>query len=435
MKQTRRLLFIAMIVFSMVSGVYAQGSQESAKSDSSAKETIEFWNLGTENPDKKIYQYTVDKFNDSNSKYFIENIGTQNDTYKEKIIIAMSSGECPDMYTSWSGGPMNEYIDSGYAQPIDEQFNAHNLGDIIMDAGVAQATYKGKIYAIPMLNVTISGIFYNKEIFAKYGLEVPKTIKELEHVCDVLVKNGVIPFALANKTKWTGSMFFQNLAARYGGLEPFKAAASGEGTFEDDCFVYAGEKIQEWVKKGYFPEGVNSLSEDDGQSRQLMYQEKAAMTCNGSWYVGNFKADSEEFYSKIGWFSFPMLEGSSADSSIQIGTIGDQFISFNCTGDKLDAAVECVSHYFDDDSIQMMVENGKIPPVKDVSKYISDPVTKDILSAVLDASSTQLWYDQYLPPAVAQTHLNTCQEIFGLTMTPQKAAELLEASMEESLKE
>lgn len=70
-----------------------------------------------------------------------------------------------------------------------------------------------------------------------------------------------------------------------------------------------------------------------------MYQEKAAMTCNGSWYAGNFKADSEEFYSKIGWFSFPTLAGSAADSNIQIGTIGDQFISFNCTGDKLDAAV------------------------------------------------------------------------------------------------
>ena len=65
-------------------------------------------------------------------------------------------------------------------------------------------------------------------------------------------------------------MYFMNLATRYGGLEPFQKAVSGEGTFEDESFVYAGEKIQEWVKKGYFPEGVNSLSEDDGQGKQLL---------------------------------------------------------------------------------------------------------------------------------------------------------------------
>ena len=48
--------------------------------------------------------------------------GCQNDNYREKLIIAMSSGECPDMYTSWTGGPMIEYIESGFAQPLDDLF-------------------------------------------------------------------------------------------------------------------------------------------------------------------------------------------------------------------------------------------------------------------------------------------------------------------------
>ena len=72
-------------------------------------------------------------------------------------------------------------------------------------------------------------------------------------------------------------MYFMSLAARYGGLEPFQNAVAGTGKFTDDCFIKAGEKIQEWVKNGYFPDGVNSLSEDDGQAKQLMYQETAGM--------------------------------------------------------------------------------------------------------------------------------------------------------------
>lgn len=400
-------------------------------SDDGDKEIV-FWNIGTENPDKEIMTSAVDKFNEStDSGYTVTQVPTQNDTYKEKLVITMSSGECPDMYTSWSGGPMNEYIESGFAQPMDDLFNESGISDKIMDAAVAQASYNGHIYAMPVLNVSISGIFYNKDLFEKYGLEVPTTVSELEKVCDVFVENGITPFALANGSKWTGSMYFMNLAARKGGLEPFQAAVDGSGSFTDDCFIYAGEKIQDWVKKGYFPEGVNSLSEDDGQAKQLIYQESAAMMCIGSWYTGTFQADSADFYQKMGWFSFPAVDGSTADASIQIGTIGDQFISFNCTGDKLAAAFECASHYYDDDIVQQMVDKGKIPPVKNAADLISDPVTKDILTAASNASSTQLWYDQYLPPSVATVHLDSCQELFGLTMTPEDAAQNMQTAMQE----
>ncbi|MDR1539060.1 MAG: extracellular solute-binding protein [Clostridiales bacterium] len=407
-------------------------AENPAPNEPAESKEIIYWNIGTESPDKDIYQYAVDKFNaNTTSGYKITSVSTQNDTYKEKLIIAMSSGECPDAYSSWSGGPMIEYINSGFAQPIDDLLKGTPIEAKAMEAALAQATYNGKIYAVPMLNVSISGIFYNKEIFEKYGVSVPSTLAELEAASDVFVENGITPFALANGSKWTGSMYFMSLAARKGGLEPFQKAVAGTGTFEDECFEYAGEKIQEWVKKGYFPDGVNSLSEDDGQARQLMYQETAAMLLCGSWYTGTFQSDSPEFYKKIGWFSFPKIDGSDADSSIQIGTVGDQFISFNCTGDKLKACIEFASYWYDDSEIKWMVDNGKIPPVKGVGEMLTDEVTKSILSAANSASSVQLWYDQYLPPAVATAHLNTSQEIFGLTMTPSQANVKLQEAMAE----
>ena len=260
---------------------------------------------------------------------------------------------------------------------------------------------------------------------------MPTTLSELEAVCDTLVENGITPFALANGPKWTGSMYYQCLVARYAGLEPFQAAVDGSGSFEDECFQWAGEKIQEWVQKGYFPEGVNSLDEDAGQAKQLIYQESAAMMLTGSWYTGTFSTDSPEFYEKMDWFSFPAVDGSDADTSIQIGTIGDQFVSFNCEGEKLDAAFECASYYASDEAQQVMVENGKIPPTKDAESLVTDPISKKVLEAANNASSTQLWWDQYLAPEVAQVHLDTCQELFGLTMTPEEADAQLQAAMEE----
>lgn len=438
-KRTKKL--VALFMAAMMVGSFAGcgGSGDSSSDSAAAEESssgdskeIVFWNIGTEEVDKAIYDKAIENFNsNTESGYTVSSVPVQNDNYKEKLVIAMSSGECPDMYISWSGGPMNEYIESGYAKPITDLFNNSELPDRLMDASIEQAKYKDDIYAIPYMNISISGIYYNKEMFEKYNLEVPTTISELEKVCNTLVENGVTPFALANGPKWTGSMYFMNLAARYGGLDPFQAAVAGEGSFEDECFIKAGETIQDWVEKGYFPEGCNSLSEDDGQARQMLYQETAAMTLAGSWYTSMMQQDSKEFAAKMGWFAFPAADGSDADSSILIGTVGDNFISFNCEGEKLEAAFECATKFSEEDQIDFMIESGKIPPVKGVDEKLSDETSKTIMQAVNNASAVQLWYDQYLPPAVASVHLDTCQEIFGLTMTPEEAAKQFQQAMEE----
>ncbi|MGI6007403.1 MAG: extracellular solute-binding protein [Ruminococcus sp.] len=435
-KQLLSLTLALVLAGSMLTGCGkgSQGKSEEAKAETEKADddkVITFWHIGTDEPDVSLYEDAAEAFNENtDSGYRIECVAMEADAYKEKLVIAMSSGECPDIYTSWAGGPMNEYVDAGYAQPLDDLVEQAPWKDKILDATLEQGKYNDKIYGVGMINVSLSGIYYNKEIFEQYNLEVPTTVSELEQVCDTLVENGKIPFALANAPKWTGSMYFMNLATRKGGLEPFKNAVAGTGSFEDECFIYAGEKIQEWVQKGYFPEGVNSLDEGDGQSKQLFYSEEAAMKLIGSWESATYKADSEEFYNKLGWFPFPAVDDSDADPSIQCGTMGDQFISFNCTGEKLDAAFELLNYYFDDAYTQKMVDAGKIPPVKGVDQMITGELEKEFISKVEEASDVQLWYDQYLPPAVSSTHLDTCQELFGLTMTPEEAAKQFQEAME-----
>ncbi len=442
LKQFISVTAAVVLAGSMLSGCGGdpQAGQEDAKGTESAKtedaggddKVITFWHIGTDEPDLSIFEDAADAFNENtDSGYRIECVAFEPDAYKEKLMIAMSSGECPDLYTHWSGGPMNEYVNAGLAQPLDELYGQASWKDKILDATVEQGKYKGKLYGIGMLNVSLSGIYYNKEIFDQYDLKVPTTVSELEALCDTLVENGKIPFALANAPKWTGSIYFMNLAARKGGLEPFKAAVEGSGSFEDECFIYAGQKIQEWVQKGYFPEGVNGLDEGDGQGRQLFYAEDAAMRLIGSWDSGNYMADSQEFYNKVGWFSFPAVDGSDADPSIQIGTMGEQFISFNCTGEKLKAAFGLMDYYFDEAYTQKMAEAGKIPPVNGVDQFISGNLEKELLAKASEAKDLQLWYDQYLPTAVSSVHLDTCQELFGLTITPEEAAREFQEAMEE----
>jgi raffinose/stachyose/melibiose transport system substrate-binding protein len=52
-----------------------------------------------------------------------------------------------------------------------------------------------------------------------------------------------------------------------------------------------------------------------------------------------------------------------------------------------------------------------------------------------EASFVQLAYDQFLPPELAQVHLDTTQQIFGLSTTPEEAAQTMEAAAAEQLAE
>lgn len=435
-KKVLSLLLASVMTLSMFAGCGAgeeQGSTTGASGDKPADDdkVITYWNAGTEDVNMEITQKAIEIFNKTTkSGYTIENVPIQNDSYKEKLVVAMSSGQCPDMYAHWAGGPMNEYIESGYAVPITDLFENSPLKDRLLPAGVEQATYKGDVYAIPYADTSMCGFYYNKDLFAKYGLEVPQTIGELEAVCDTFVANGITPFALANSTKWTGSMYFMNLAARKGGLEPFNAAVAGDGSFEDECFIYAGDTIRDWTQKGYFSEGMNSLNEDDGQARQQLYTEDAAMILMGSWYTALLKSESADFYDKIGWFPFPALEGSDADPSITIGSVGQNFFSFNCEGEKLQAAFEFASVYSSPEMIEFLLERGKTPPVAGVEDKLTDDLQKTIYQQSQKAAAIQLWYDQYLPPVVAQAHLDSSQELFGLTMESAKAAKMMQDAMQ-----
>lgn len=400
--------------------------------DSGEVKEIVFWNGATEGLNKTVTDDAIERYNSTeNTGYKITGVATVNDQYKQKLTVAMSSGQCPNIYFHWSGGPMNEYIDAGYARDITSYMEKDNFKDRFLDASLAQSTYNDKLYAVPFSDCSVAGVFYNKDMYEKYGLEIPKTLTDLEKNCDTLKENNIIPFSLANASKWTGSMYFMYFASRMGGLEPFNQAVAGPGSFEDDAFKYAGEKVQDWVDKGYFPEGVNSLDEDAGQSKQLMYTEEAAMQLHGSWMMATYRSDSEEFYKeKIGWFPFPAIEGGVEDTSILVGTIGGNFLSFNPDDDAMmDASFEFAKVYTDDTVAKMRIEGGNIPPFK---RYeMTDPVQKQIQEAINNASSVQLWYDQYLPPAVTDVHLSTCQELFGKTLTPDEANKKFEAAMEE----
>lgn len=392
------------------------------------KTKLTMWHIQT-GAQADAIQASVDRFMKANPEYDVEVVQKQNDTFKTDVSLAAQAGTLPDIFITWGGQTMYDYADQGLIADLTDYMNADNYKDQFVDAGIAQCTYKDKIWAVPVENVSVAGIFYNKDVFDKYKLEEPKTIDDLEKICDTLVKNGVAPFALANATKWTGSMYFQYLATRFGGLEPFADAASGKGSFENDAFEYAGTTIQDWVDKGYFCDGFNGMDDDSGQARALFYTGDAAMDLMGSWFVSTIAGENQQFLDdgKLGFFPFPQKSDSDADQSLCLGTIGDNLYCVSAACADQEGAFKVIQSLLDEQAVKDRTALAKIIPLKSFKS--DDPIVQKILDTVNNAAGIQLWYDQYLPSEVAEVHKTTCQEIFGKTMTPQEADKELQDAM------
>jgi len=390
--------------------------------------TILLWDIATEEPTKSIQEGAVARFMADYPNIKVEQVHLQNDNYKQQLVIAMSSGAAPNMYIHWGGGPMAEYYKSGFVNDITDMYAKYDHPDFF-DAAIAQASYKDMLLSIPYGGMSGCNLFYNKTIFANLGIEVPETIEELEAACDKLVENGYVPFALANGSKWTGSMYYMYLVARHSANAQFDAAYTQQdgGTFTSEAFVWAADKIQDWVRKGYFPDGVNSLSTDDGQDRQLMYSETCAMMLHGSWQVRSMSADSPEWYAEnIDIMPFPKdaeAEAKGIDQKVEVGTaIGNAF-SFNCFNEDgtvnqpmLDACYVLATQYYNDATYNdEQMASGTIPSIKGYEKKVEEKTNKKVVDIFFNASNVQLWYDQYLPASVTEVHKNAMIELFGLT--------------------
>ena len=76
--------------------------------------------------------------------------------------------------------------------------------DKLTDTGKEFVTHKdGKIYCFPNGGVNSFGIVYNKEVFEKNAIEIPKTFEEFNSACEKLKTAGITPLYVSMADAWT----------------------------------------------------------------------------------------------------------------------------------------------------------------------------------------------------------------------------------------
>ncbi|MDR2095089.1 MAG: extracellular solute-binding protein [Treponema sp.] len=389
-----------------------------------AKTTLNFWHIYADETRGVPIEAAIRRFEADNPGVKVVISTYPNDPYKTKLK-TVSGEDFPDVFHSWGGGWLKSFVDAGYVEDITSE--ANKIINQMNSTAVNFNNFGGRIYGVPYVGGSTI-LYYNKDIFAKYNLKPPATWTELEKICDTLIANKIIPFALANKTKWPGAQHFVLTSMRLGGPDIFQRANNQEIKFTDDVFIKAGQMVQTMVDKGWFPTGANGLDWDTGQSRMLMYQEQCAMIVQTSGFLSACRQENQDFYDKkLGVALYPSIEGGKGKATDILG--GENAFSVSKSSKNKPTAIKLVLFLATDTQMhQTFLNNGVMSSKPGLQS--SDPLVKLALEQTEKATFMQNYIDQTLSPELAEVHKDTTQALYGKTMTPQQAAQEMQKAFD-----
>lgn len=141
------------------------------------------------------------------------------DGYVDQLNVIMSSGNLPDMLSTWNADWVENYIRQKALQPLDDVLKKY--GQDILKNVPAEAwksvTFDGKIYAIPGMNSVYGDevVYIRKDWLDNLGLPVPKTLDDYKKVMKAFAtqdpdKNGkddTFGFSMLENLNRTGPIF------------------------------------------------------------------------------------------------------------------------------------------------------------------------------------------------------------------------------------
>ena len=207
------------------------------------------------------------------------------------------------------------------------------------------------------------------------------------------------------------------------------AAQGAPEGFKHPSFVKAGRKLRELVDADAFPEGFNGLN--DTEARALFFNGKAAMMLMGSWTLAHAKTEAPTGFSeKLGCFPFPTLRKGTGSSTTVLGGVNAGY-AVSASSRNTRAAVELALELVSDETSKAWAQTGRIPALtREAAEPLLPASSLSAARILFQADAIQLYYDQYLAPALAEAHKETTQAIFLGNLTPEAAAERMQAEAE-----
>jgi len=288
------------------------------------------------------------------------------DQYYNLLATAFQAGEAPDLF--WTNGTlttnMPAYAEQGLLMDLTDKLDHSIFNETTMKI----STVDGKVYSSPTAEVGGRAVFYNKDIFAKLNLEIPKTFAEFEAMLPVIADAGYIPISFGAMDPWCCLFFFEPVLAGMSLDYTQEYLAGNTVALNDERCIAAMEKMVEWGNLGYYGVGYTGV---DGSGSVLAFSKgEAAMTIDGTWNISTISSNNPDL--NYGAFQIPTADGVVPF----VGTPSNGF-SINANTQNEETALAFLNFFASLEGQTIWINTlDSIPCISDIVS--SNPVVNDI---------------------------------------------------------
>jgi raffinose/stachyose/melibiose transport system substrate-binding protein len=433
-------LFVTLLVLS--SGACG-GDDDDSSSDSGSSGgetakakpgTLELWVGGNfagatpGTPYRKWLDSQIDRFKAANkgSDVKITLLSTDNEQVAAKLQAAFQARKAPDMMLFYSGGyttpyenqllQLNPYFDKtpGFFDSLSGmELSCENLD---CDAG------KGKIIAVPQ-DFGTYGLFYNKAMFKKAGVEAPiETWDDLLSACTALKKTGVTPITFGDRDGYSTDNWVTLMYGSYFDDGDVARVNDGELPYADPKLVQPLQQLVDLREQGCLNKDASTRENFDANSD---------FTSGKSAMVLMYPAVIPDFMKKLGKDLGIMPIPAASDGPLAGRSVGNAFYNYVVTkqSDNPGLAWEFIKVASDKTAAgELLTILGTPPALKDVDQsLVKDEFVQFFVDAAQDPAMPVL--DSVIPVPVALTYYKELQQALSGKKTPEEAMQ----SMDEQL--
>ena len=232
-------------------------------------------------------------------------------TYQAFIRSALQTPEQPDLFT-WTTGPLLRQLAEKGQLASTSAIWQKAIADGNLPKGLEQYyTVNGQQYCIPE-NVSYWVMFYNKHIFARDGIAVPSTWKQLMADAATVKGHGTVPFYQTNVL--FSFVWFQTLLA---GSDPglYTRLTEGKASYTDPGVVKVMRLWRSMIQDGYMSDPGNKTD-----PATLLKTGQVAMIPDGTWFDTSMVQAGMKPGTDYGMFVIPAVNPGLARTPVALET-------------------------------------------------------------------------------------------------------------------
>jgi raffinose/stachyose/melibiose transport system substrate-binding protein len=349
----------------------------------------------------------------------------------QRLQLLAGQDALPVQYAAGNAPALTVTLDkSGNVLDLERAMTELGVIDKVEPAAIStiKSLYGGKFNVLPY-QYNIEGIWYNKQLFAANGIQVPGTWDELVAAAEKLKGAGVTPFSASGEQGWPITRLISNYLARDVGPDALQKVQDGSAKLTDPEYVKAAEAVADLGAKGYFGQGVGSIDYDTAIAQFL--SGKAGMLYMGSWALANFNdpAQNKIGDANIGFMPFPAVAGGTGTVEQITANVGLPVAlnakRYDGKDGKVGGWLGCITENYGGTALE---DQGAVTGFKPAAPVTGlPPLTTLVQQKVSETTETIVWFEALFTTKATTTSQTGAAPLVTGDITPAEFMERVQA--------